>query len=246
MSRDKAAVIDCPEKSNVISSICYGGVSLVVAPYLLSFFGLGFELDRNMQSWVQFAYYTINCLVMVFIFKDYLLDTFFYIQMELRQFIARVADGAVLILLVSAVIYGIGHKMGNPLVMQGIIPTTEVELFALPSVLMEQEPVWAVLCLVIMTPVTTSLLYYATGFASTYNKSALRAYIQMALILAIPNIVNGLTFWPMEEEIILYAVQLPVHLLACRTYQKADSIWAPIATHMIVNLIACVVWLLGT
>ncbi len=245
MRKGKTAVIDCPEKSSIISSICYGVVSLVVAPYLISFFGLGFELDRNMQAWVQFAYYTINCLVMVFIFKDYLLDTFFYIRMDLRQFIASVGDGMVLIGIVSTVIYAIGYKMGDPIIMQGIIPTTEVELFVLPSVLIDQQPVWAVLCLAIVTPVTTSLLYYATGFASTYNKSALRAYIQMALILAIPNVVNGLTFWQMDEELILYAIQLPIHLIACRTYQKADSVWAPIATHMAVNLIACIVWLIG-
>lgn len=245
MSKSKAVTIDCPDNSNVVTSICYGVVSLVVAPYLLSFFSLGFELDRNAQAWVQFVYYIINCVAMVIIFREYLQDTFFYIRMDFRSFIPRVADGTVLMLIVSAVIYGIGYRIENPLIMQGIIPTVEIDLLALPSVLMDQQPIVAVFCLVLVTPVTTSLLYYATGFASTFNRSSVRAYIQMALILAIPNIVNGLTFWPWEEEMILYLVQLPIHLLACYTYQKADSIWAPIATHMIVNLVACIAYLLG-
>ena len=163
MSKSKAVTIDCPDNSNVVTSICYGVVSLVVAPYLLSFFSLGFELDRNAQAWVQFVYYTINCVAMVIIFREYLQDTFFYIRMDFRSFIPRVADGTVLMLIVSAVIYGIGYRIENPLIMQGIIPTVEIDLLALPSVLMDQQPIVAVFCLVLVTPVTTSLLYFGTG-----------------------------------------------------------------------------------
>ena len=245
MSKCKTLITDCPDKRSVLAGIFYSIVSFVVGPFWLCFFGFGLELNPTIQIWIQFAYYIINCLVIVFIFKEYLQDSFMYVQMNPRQFIARVADGVVLILIASVVLYGVGYRLENPLVMQGIVPTTEIELFALPSVLLDQQPIMSMLCLVIVTPFSTSLLYYATGFASTCSHSPVRAYLQMIPILAIPGIVNGLTFWPMEEEIILYAVQLPIHLLACRTYQKADSIWAPIATHMIVNLIACLVWLFG-
>ena len=37
----------------------------------------------------------------------------------------------------------------------------------------------------------------------------------------------------------IYLMQLPIHLLACWSYHKADTIWAPIATHAIVNLLTC-------
>lgn len=245
MSKCKALITDCPDKRNVLASVFYGIVSFVVGPFWLCFFGFGLELNPTIRIWVQFAYYIVNCLVIVFIYKEYLQDAFMYVQMEPRKFVARVADGVVLILMASAIVYGIGYKLENPLVMQAIVPTTEIELFALPSVLIEQQPILAVLCLVIATPFSTSLLYYATGFANACSTSPVRAYIQTILLLAVPSVVNGLTFWQMDEELMLYAAQLPIHLLACRTYQKADSIWAPIATHMVVNLIACIALLLG-
>ena len=39
---------------------------------------------------------------------------------------------------------------------------------------------------------------------------------------------------------ILYFAQLPIHLIACWSYKKADSIFAPILVLTIANLLACV------
>ena len=193
---------------------------------------------------VQIVYYIVNASAARCIFGPFLSDSFIYVQINPRKFIARVADGVVLILLTSVVLFGIGARMGSDLLMQGILPTTEMPLFALPTYLVAERPVLGLICAVIAAPISVSLLYYATAFARSCSHSPLRAYLLMAFILAIPRLINALTFWPWEEEAILYLVQLPTYLLACYTYQKADTIWAPIATHAIVNLIACVVWLL--
>jgi hypothetical protein len=55
----------------------------------------------------------------------------------------------------------------------------------------------------------------------------------------VPYIVNALTFWAWSEELILYLVHLPIHFIACRIYQKTDTVWAPIFTLMLANLISC-------
>ena len=39
---------------------------------------------------------------------------------------------------------------------------------------------------------------------------------------------------------LLYFCQLPIHMLSCWAYQKTDTVWAPIVTHMMVNLAASV------
>lgn len=245
MSKCKSLITDYPERGSVFASLFYGIVSFAVGPFMLTFFGFGLQLDLSARIWIQFFYHLANALVVIYIFKEHLKDTFIYVQTEPRKFIARVADGVVLVLMAAAVVYGIGYKLENPFVMQGVLPTKEKDLFVLPSVMLAQQPIIGVLCMVLVTPFSTTLLYYATAFASTCSHNPIRAYIQMVFLLVIPGIVNGLTFWPMEEELILFAAQLPIHLLACRTYQKADSVWAPIATHMVVNLIACIALLFG-
>ena len=77
-----------------------------------------------------------------------------------------------------------------------------------------------------------------------YYRPAL-AYIVMAVFLAFPRFCNAATYWDPATEWTLYFAQLPVHLLACRSYQKADSIWAPILTLSLVNGIACILLLAG-
>ena len=111
MSKCKALITDCPDKRNVLASVFYGIVSFVVGPFWLCFFGFGLELNPTIRIWVQFAYYIVNCLVIIFIYKEYLQDAFMYVQMEPRKFVARVADGVVLILMASAIVYGIGYKI---------------------------------------------------------------------------------------------------------------------------------------
>lgn len=58
----------------------------------------------------------------------------------------------------------------------------------------------------------------------------------MAIILAVPRAMNALTFWPLDQEVLLYLAQLPLHMIACYAYQKADTVWAPIAVHTAANL----------
>ena len=243
MSRYTSLISDYPAKGRIYESASYCVVSFGVIPYLMSFFGWGFQLDENLKMWSQIGYYIINFLAAIIIFRRYLKDSFFYVQLEPRKFAGKVADGVVLMLMVAAVAVGIGAAMDNSLLMQSAAPTTEFELFALPSVIISRQPVLGMLCMVLLTPFSTSLLYYATGFARTCSSKPVRAYLQIALLSAVPRIVNALTFWSAEEQILLYLAHLPIHLIACRTYQKADSVWAPIAAHMVVNLIASIAML---
>lgn len=244
MSKHKSLISDYPTKGRVYASAGYCFFGFGLGPLLLTFFGVGFELTVAEEIWAQIIFYIVNAVAAICIFRRYLWDSFsYYVQLYFREFIARVADGVVLTLMVAGVVYGIGTWAKSPLAMQGVLPIVEVNLFALPSAIIENHLILGMICMVFITPFSTSLLYYATGFARTCSHNPVRAYLLMAFILAIPGIVNALTFWPWEEEIILYLVQLPIHLIACRTYQKADTIWAPIVSHMIVNLLASLMYL---
>ena len=42
----------------------------------------------------------------------------------------------------------------------------------------------------------------------------------------------------------MFAVQLPAHLLACVAYHRTESILAPVLFHIVINLLTCVLILL--
>ena len=63
----------------------------------------------------------------------------------------------------------------------------------------------------------------------------------VAGITLIPPIVNIL--WRGDAAFVLigYLVQLPIHLLACWSYQKTDNPWTPLITLVIINLLTSIV-----
>lgn len=242
MSKYTAYMTDCPETVSIYASVSYGFISFGLAPFLLSFFGFGFDMDLNLQIALQLIYYVINFLVSVFLFFPYLKESFFWVTSETGKFIKNVCISAAFILGFGIVTTIAGILINSPIVAFSALPTAEVTLFAIPSAVIEVQPILGTLCMVLLTPFSTSLLYYATGFARTCGDSPVRAYFQIPLITAVPHIVNALTFWVWSEELILFLLHLPIHLIACRVYQKTDTIWAPIVTHMIANLITCVLF----
>ena len=61
----------------------------------------------------------------------------------------------------------------------------------------------------------------------------------MAALVAFFQIGNNVTGWDVTTEIILFVIQLPVHIIACWAYRRANNICAPILTLALANLLAC-------
>jgi len=99
------------------------------------------------------------------------------------------------------------------------------------------SPLIGLTCMVLLVPIAISCMYYAPCFAPICANRPWLAYLLMALYLLLPRLINAFSFWYLVEEIPLYLVQLPIHMIACWSYQKADTIWAPICSLAIVNLI---------
>lgn len=106
------------------------------------------------------------------------------------------------------------------------LPIVELDVFAFPRDWVQDVPLWATLCNLLLTPVTTACLFYATGFAPTANRKPWLAYLVVALVLLFPRACNAFNFDSLSIELILYLAQLPIHWAACWAYQKTDTIWA--------------------
>lgn len=125
-------------------------------------------------------------------------------------------------------------------VFYGILPITGIELLLLPGDLALIGGILGVVFLVFLGPVTNACMYYATAFSPLCSAGRrFAAYLGVAALTAVPRIVTYFTIWGGRKEKTLYLAQLPIHLLSSWLYQKTNTIWAPILTHAIVNVISC-------
>lgn len=251
MYKNFPTLTERPEINNSIAAIAYQVVAYFSIPFLMLLL-----LQGGQEGWakvaagMELAYHIFNFFVALFIFREYLKDTWADFRYGFRNLIKTISLNTGLIMLIAVVLNMLfGFSTGNAtLIAYGTLPLTEVDLFILPCDVVSFYPLLGTLCMGLLTPITISCLFYGAVFAPICYTRPVLAYLVMAAFLAFPRFCNAATFWDPAQEWILYFTQLPLHMIACRSYQKTDSIWAPILTHWIVNLLSCalilVTWVL--
>lgn len=242
-------MLERPETSQIGSTLLYNIFAFWVMPFIMFLLMQGSFENMSVRAGMEIAYHVINFVAAVFLSGRYLADSFFNVKTNLKEFWNIVWKSALIIFAVAGVSYYaasflLGEYAG--VAAYGALPLCEMELFVLSDLMREAHPLLGTLCIVLLGPVTASCLYYAAVFSPIAVDRPVLAYFVTAGYLAIPRICNALAFWSPAEELALYLVQLPVHLLACRAYQKADTVWAPIAVLMLVNTTAsAILFILG-
>lgn len=242
MARNCTTLTERPELNNSIAALVYQVVAYYSIPFLLLLL-----LQGGRDGWekvaaaVEIAYHAFNFFVALFIFREYLTDASLSLKQDLKRNMSTIWISVGLIFIVALVFYNLFSTSYSPFHLSalGALPLTEIEQFRLSQDVVLTYPLLGTLCMVILTPFSIGCLYYGAVFAPVCYTRPILAYFAMALFLAFPRYCNGSTFWIPTEQIILYITQLPMHIIACRAYQKTDSIWVPIAIHMIVNFFAC-------
>ncbi len=235
---------DAPENAQAVGGLSYGTVAFFVLPFTLSLF---FFDPNSVQTYsvLEGFYQVLNFGCLVYIFRSYLADSWLNVSIEPKKVLAVVLPAAAILTAVYAdLAYGgcYGANENAWTLWMGAMPMTGIELMLLPGQFILYGGIFAMLILVILGPITTACMYYATVFAPLCAAGhRFAAYLAVAALTAVPRFVTYFAVWGGWKEIPLYLVQLPIHLLACWSYQKADTIWAPIFTHAAVNVICCAV-----
>lgn len=252
MYTETTVMWDRPSSRAVAGGFSYNILTFWLLPFVCLLMMQGSFDNVSTASGVEMGFHAVNFLAAVYIFWRYLRDSFINVQINLKAFFSVVWKSILLVMAAAVFLYYVAMCFLDehaPLGAFGALPLFEMDLFVLSGVMVGTHPVLGTVCAVLLGPVTVSCLYYATIFAPMANRHPVLGYLVTAVCIAVPRISNALTYWIPEEELVLYLVQLPVHMLACRAYQKADTVWAPIAVLMAVNAIASVVlhvlWALG-
>lgn len=238
---------ECPEFPRIFIGLIYGVLAFFSFPFLLLILLQGSFENDAVVSGIEIAYHVINGVAALYLMWEYIKDCFLYAPINRRDLWKTVGIGVGIMLLVANLEASLLDLVpGNLSLMAsyGILPITEVELFAVPAGLVQLSPVLGTLCLTVAVPFAISALFYAVVFAPICCKKPWIAYLVMAVYLFFPRFCNGFTYWDMNTQVAMYFLQLPMHMIACWTYQKTDTIWAPIYTLGIANLLASLYWII--
>lgn len=233
--------LDCPDKQIYISGLIYSVVSFFTFPFLLLLFSINLE-DAAVLVWYELIYHAINFGVVLKLFREYLSSAFDLFGARKQEILGAVKPAVITMLAVIGLWYLLARLTNwEPLVIAlfGSLPLSEMDIFLLSADIPYLNPIPGTIAMVLLCPLICSCLYYSVAFVPAYNVRPWLGYLLVALLLAFPRFCNAFTHWDPATEMTLYFAQLPIHLIACWSYKKADSVCAPILVLTIANLLAC-------
>lgn len=233
-----------PEKIKIFALLpCWVWV-FVLLPMFMPFLGLGLWEQWEISVWLEIGYHVANGITMFFLLRSYLKEEWFMVATDARYYLKHVAltvgamMGALLVLLGTLLLCGIDIRD-----MLECLPAAEMSVSHTPLFLIELEPIFGTIALSVFAPISICTLFYCLGFAPICTKKPWLAYLTICVITLIPPIIDIL--WRGEATLVLsgYLVGLPLHLLACWSYQKTDNVWTPILSLSITNFLTSIVLL---
>lgn len=233
--------LDAPEKSQIGIGLFYAFVSFFAMPFFVYFLMADLK-DPYLLTWFEAAYHVINLVVAISIFREYLADALSLFWMDRKSLFLMIRVAVIVMLLYIAAIAVAGALTDSSLldsVAMLVLPISETQILFFPIDMIYYNPIVGVICAVLLSPIIISCLYYCTGFVPAFNKWPWLGYVVVTVLVGFFQIRNNVTAWDLSTEIIMFAFQLPIHLIACWAYRRANNICAPIFTLSLANLLAC-------
>lgn len=231
-----------PEKIQIFAIIpCWLWV-FVLLPMFMPFLGLGLWEQWETSVWLEIGYHVLNGIIMLALIFSYLKDEWFMVSTDAGYYLKHVAltVGLILgtVLLWTAILFLCGFPFEY---IQEWLPVAEMSVSHTTLFLVQLQPVFGAIVLSVFTPISICALFYCLGFAPICYHKPWLAYLCVAVITLIPSVVDIL--WRGNAAFVLtgYLVHLPIHLLACWSYQKTDNVWTPLLSLAITNLLLSIV-----
>ena len=243
----KTTMTVVPETREVVSGFTYWAWCFIFLPFMVVAFMSGLYDDSVLLSWVQIGYHIFNMIAALIIFRQHISDGLFDLSLDYKEFFKTILSCLgieVVLLLIACLISLLFPSQLGLYVILNALPISEFEVFMLPSFVLEHNPIFGSIAMVLTTPVSISCLIYGTGFAPGCEKHPLRGYLFLLLTLVAHKTFCWFTLLSFEFAVFTFFVQLPVHISSCIAYQKTSNILAPMVMISISNLLVSLLWLL--
>lgn len=176
---------------------------------------------------VNLAYFVINCVMIWVIFHNFLLRSFRAIRFWE---------------LVQALILGFCLYYAGNLLFGWI-----VELLGITIVSFNDETImglisqnkWVmVLCSVLLAPIVEETLVRGLLFGVIRRKSRIAAYAVTIVFFAVLHVWQYLLAYDFKSVLLAALQYIPAGIALGWTYEKSNTVWAPIFLHMTINAIS--------
>lgn len=238
---------DKPDIAPILGGILSAMLLYFSLPFLLLLLTVGSFHNWGVQSTLETVYHGIGFCVACGLFFGWLKLSAFNLTIAPKQTlrVCVIGLGFMAVYVLSAhIIYTVSGSHYAYMAMNLALPVTDTESHMTLSVLLSKNAALGLLCGVVFIPVTVSCLFYSVAFAPVCYRHPWLGYVVLAIYLLAIRMGVGATRWNFQQEFELYLFQLPIHLIACWTYQKTDTVWAPIITLMAANGISCILILI--
>lgn len=231
-----------PEKIQIFAIIPCWVWMFVLLPMYMPFIGLGIWKQAEISAWLEISYHILNGIIMLFLMSRYFSEEWFMVQTDVRYYLKHIALTVGLMVVIEFLLLRTLHRFGVDIafMLEGL-PVVEMSVSQTPNLLVSVEPIFGTIALSVFAPISVCTLFYCLGFAPVCYKRPWLAYLCIAVVTLIPSIIDILWRGGTELTLSMYFAQLPVHLLACWSYQKTDNVWTPLVSLALANLLVSVV-----
>lgn len=243
MKKDIRRELDAPETQNAVTTLVLEFPIFFFGTLVLDSLSMGFD-DGYAISWFEIGFHILCAVASVPLMWEFLSFSWLTVGLD-KKIIAKWSFWAMVILfsyselLLSLTAKGVFGDYSW--CASCALPVTTNNLHLSNMGMIGMNPVFGTICALLVTPIVTCCMYYATVFPKNYNVSPWRGYLAVAGVTLLPRVAMGVFgWWDFPSELGLYIVQLPTHMVCCWLYAKTENIWAPIFAQIGANLLGCI------
>lgn len=177
---------------------------------------------------LNFVSFAINFICVTVIFNKYLISSFQIVLSQPKHVFNTCLKGFGL--------YWLGTILINSLVIS-LDPSFSNVNDENIAILTDQNFSLMAVGTVILVPVVEETLYRGLVFGQLYRKNHIIGYLISIVLFSALHIIGYIGLYSPFRLLLCFLQYIPAGIVLAWTYVKADSIWAPIFIHMIINLI---------
>lgn len=221
-------------RSETIAGLIYFLLYLLALPTLLEllFTALGWEFRTDEGiSRLNFVYFILNFLASIGIFHKFLWNSLGHITKRFWGFVQAVILGWVLYLaatlLVSRLIFWLKPDLQN--LNNKFFEGQAAMNFTL-----------TIVGTVLLAPLAEECFFRGLLFQGLHRKNRILAYAVSTVCFALVHVVSYLPAYGPVNSLLILLQYVPAGIALAWTYEKADTIFAPILIHTLVNTISII------
>ena len=227
MKKSKSLYISMRRAEKILGWL-YMAFSVLLLPSVLLWFN-GKLSDPMNEGTLNFVFYLTNFLFILCIFHRFLRDSLVAAWRDIWNFIQAVVLGYVA--------YWAASKAMD-LIMSYLLPGFSNVNDASIAAMAKANYTLILIGVVFLVPLAEEVLYRGLIFRNLWQSSKVAAYLVSMAAFAAIHVLGYIGSEDITRLVLCFIQYLPAGLCLAWTYTKADSIFAPIVMHTVINAVA--------